>query len=158
MCTWEVCKSLLNILGLHKIVVNHENHTHLFCIDTVNEYRFIFAENTCSWSLILCITSLAGLMPYNFICVQTGGMLSQISSVDDIFTSATLIKLGVIALVALVPGMIVQKLKNKKLKSVWWRMIFQTVFRVYFFFVKLSQLFQVGSYVLEKKSIRQHSI
>jgi hypothetical protein len=62
----------------------------------------------------------AGLMPYNFICVQTGGMLSQIKSIDDIFTSEIFIKLGAIAIVALVPGMIMKKLKERKqnLKSV----------------------------------------
>ncbi|XP_078324362.1 transmembrane protein 41A-like [Crassostrea virginica] len=59
-----------------------------------------------------------GLMPYNFICVQTGSMLSQISSVEDVFTSGTFIKLAAIALVALVPSFIMKKLKNKKLKSV----------------------------------------
>jgi hypothetical protein len=59
-------------------------------------------------------------MPYNFICVQTGGMLSQIKSIDDIFTSEIFIKLGAIAIVALVPGMIMKKLKERKqnLKSV----------------------------------------
>ena len=62
----------------------------------------------------------SGLMPYNFICVQTGGMLSQITSIDDIFTSEIFIKLGAIAIVALVPGMIMKKLKERKqkLKSV----------------------------------------
>lgn len=63
------------------------------------------------------VSVLIGLMPYNFICVQTGGMLSEISSVDDIFTSGTFLKLAAIAVVALVPGMIVKKLKDRKLKS-----------------------------------------
>ncbi|XP_062599544.1 transmembrane protein 41A-like [Saccostrea cucullata] len=58
-----------------------------------------------------------GLMPYNFICVQTGSMLSQITSMEDVFTTATFIKLAGIALVALVPSFIMKKLKNKKLKS-----------------------------------------
>ena len=61
---------------------------------------------------------LTGLMPYNFICVQTGGMLSQIQSLDDIFTPWTLAKLAGIAVMALVPGVIVKKLKDRKLKSV----------------------------------------
>lgn len=59
-----------------------------------------------------------GLMPYNFICVQTGSMLSQISSMEDVFTSGTLLKLAAIALVALVPSLIMKKLKNNKLKAV----------------------------------------
>ena len=47
-------------------------------------------------------------------------MLSQITSIDDIFTSEIFIKLGAIAIVALVPGMIMKKLKERKqnLKSV----------------------------------------
>lgn len=57
-------------------------------------------------------------MPYNFICVQTGSMLSQISSMEDVFTSGTLLKLAAIALVALVPSFIMKKLKNNKLKAV----------------------------------------
>lgn len=61
---------------------------------------------------------LTGLMPYNFICVQTGSMLSQISSMEDVFTSGTLLKLAAIALVALVPSLIMKKLKNNKLKAV----------------------------------------
>ncbi|XP_076089544.1 transmembrane protein 41A-A-like [Mytilus galloprovincialis] len=63
------------------------------------------------------LSVLIGLMPFNFICVQTGGMLSEIKSTDDIFTSGTLIKLGAIAVVALVPGMIVKKMKDRKTKS-----------------------------------------
>lgn len=59
-----------------------------------------------------------GLMPYNFICVQTGSMLSQISSMEDVFTSGTFLKLAAIALVALVPSFIMKKLKNNKLKAV----------------------------------------
>lgn len=64
-----------------------------------------------------------GLMPYNFICVQTGSMLSQISSMEDVFTSGTLLKLAAIALVALVPSLIMKKLKNNKLKAVWTKLI-----------------------------------
>ncbi|CAG2257086.1 Transmembrane protein 41A-A,Transmembrane protein 41A-B,Transmembrane protein 41A [Mytilus edulis] len=66
---------------------------------------------------LVFLSVLIGLMPFNFICVQTGGMLSEIKSTDDIFTSGTLIKLGAIAVVALVPGMIVKKMKDRKSKS-----------------------------------------
>lgn len=65
------------------------------------------------------IIYFTGLMPYNFICVQTGSMLSQISSMEDVFTSGTFLKLAAIALVALVPSFIMKKLKNNKLKAVW---------------------------------------
>jgi hypothetical protein len=64
------------------------------------------------WDLQVNLTKIS--------CVQTGGMLSQITSIDDIFTSEIFIKLGAIAIVALVPGMIMKKLKERKqnLKSV----------------------------------------
>ncbi|BFZ15604.1 hypothetical protein BsWGS_18644 [Bradybaena similaris] len=44
-----------------------------------------------------------GLMPYNFVCVQTGSVLSQISSVGDIFTTWTMMKMFAVAVVALLP-------------------------------------------------------
>ncbi|GAB6020550.1 Transmembrane protein 41A [Chamberlinius hualienensis] len=52
-----------------------------------------------------------GLMPYNFICVQTGVVLSQINSLDDVFTYNVLFKLLLIACVALVPNFILKKLR-----------------------------------------------
>ena len=51
-------------------------------------------------------TVLIGLMPYNFICVQTGAILSSLSSVRDIFTWWNMMQLTVIAFVALLPGVI----------------------------------------------------
>ncbi|CAL1548107.1 unnamed protein product [Lymnaea stagnalis] len=50
------------------------------------------------------LSVLIGLMPYNFICVQTGSVLSQITSVSDIFTVWTLLKMLMVALAALLPG------------------------------------------------------
>ncbi|XP_059417163.1 transmembrane protein 41A-A-like [Carassius carassius] len=50
-----------------------------------------------------------GLMPYNFICVQTGSMLSQISSLDDLFSWSVVLKLLLIACVALLPGALIRK-------------------------------------------------
>ncbi|XP_014681253.1 PREDICTED: transmembrane protein 41A-like [Priapulus caudatus] len=55
------------------------------------------------------LTVLIGLMPYNYICVQTGGILSSISSLDDVFTVATLCKLLCVAIVALLPGMLMKR-------------------------------------------------
>ncbi|KAG7218499.1 hypothetical protein INR49_020358 [Caranx melampygus] len=49
-----------------------------------------------------------GLIPYNFICVRTGSILSEISSLDDIFSWSTLAQLLAIALVALVPGALIK--------------------------------------------------
>ena len=60
---------------------------------------------------------LSGLMPYNFICVQTGSMLSEITSLDDVFTKEVLFKLFGIAAVALLPGLIINKLKEGRIKS-----------------------------------------
>ncbi|XP_060063276.1 transmembrane protein 41A-A-like [Ylistrum balloti] len=53
-----------------------------------------------------------GLVPYNFICVQTGSMLSDLRSIEDIFTPWTMIKLGFIAIMALVPGLVSKRLKK----------------------------------------------
>ena len=60
---------------------------------------------------------LTGLMPYNFICVQTGCILSEISSVNDILTFATSVKLGLIAVVALVPGILMKRAQNARQKT-----------------------------------------
>lgn len=58
---------------------------------------------------------LIGLMPYNFICCQTGCILSQLNSLDELFTFSMVMKLCGIALVALFPGLIVKKIhKHEK--------------------------------------------
>lgn len=54
---------------------------------------------------------LIGLMPYNFICCQTGCILSQLNSLDDLFTLNFLFKLAGIAVVVLLPSLVVKKLK-----------------------------------------------
>ncbi|XP_054839014.1 transmembrane protein 41A isoform X1 [Eublepharis macularius] len=61
------------------------------------------------------ISVFIGLMPYNFICVQTGSILSQISSLDAIFSWTTLFKMLAIAIVALIPGTIIKKYSQKHL-------------------------------------------
>lgn len=48
------------------------------------------------------------MMPYNYICVQTGVMLSTLTSLDDVLSVWVLLKLFGIALVALVPALIIQ--------------------------------------------------
>ncbi|XP_076312897.1 transmembrane protein 41A-A-like [Tachypleus tridentatus] len=55
-----------------------------------------------------------GLMPYNYICVQTGALLSQIQSLDDVYSTATILKLACIAAVVLMPGLLVRKSKSTK--------------------------------------------
>uniref|UniRef100_A0A8C0FDH6 Transmembrane protein 41A n=1 Tax=Bubo bubo TaxID=30461 RepID=A0A8C0FDH6_BUBBB len=59
---------------------------------------------------------LIGLTPYNFICVQTGAILSQITSLDAIFSWNTLLKLLAMAVAALIPGTLIKKYSKKHLK------------------------------------------
>ncbi|XP_035462137.1 transmembrane protein 41A-B-like [Scophthalmus maximus] len=59
---------------------------------------------------------LIGLIPYNFICVRTGSMLSEISSADDVFSWGTLGQLLAIALAALVPGALIKSHGRRRLK------------------------------------------
>lgn len=63
------------------------------------------------------LSVLIGLMPYIFTCVQTGSMLSEITSLDDVFTREVLFKLVGIAVVALLPGIIINRLKEGRLKT-----------------------------------------
>ncbi|XP_044944649.1 transmembrane protein 41A isoform X2 [Mustela putorius furo] len=58
---------------------------------------------------------LIGLVPYNFICVQTGSILSTLTSLDALFSWQTVFKLLAIALVALVPGTLIKKFSQKDL-------------------------------------------
>uniref|UniRef100_A0A672IG71 Transmembrane protein 41ab n=1 Tax=Salarias fasciatus TaxID=181472 RepID=A0A672IG71_SALFA len=59
-----------------------------------------------------------GLIPYNFICVRTGSILSEISSLDDIFSWGTLAQLLAIALVALLPGALIKRYGHAHLKLI----------------------------------------
>lgn len=57
-----------------------------------------------------------GLIPYNFICVRTGSILSEISSLDDIFSWRTLGQLLAIACMALLPGAVIRRYSKGHLK------------------------------------------
>ncbi|XP_054642586.1 transmembrane protein 41A-A [Dunckerocampus dactyliophorus] len=57
-----------------------------------------------------------GLLPYNFICVQTGVMLSEVSSLDDLFSWQRLIQLLAIACMALLPGALIRRYSHWRLK------------------------------------------
>ena len=59
----------------------------------------------------------AGLMPYNFICVQTGSVLSQITSLNDMLTFDVLLKMAGVAMVALLPGLLFRKYNKHKEKK-----------------------------------------
>ncbi|MBN3279495.1 T41AB protein, partial [Polyodon spathula] len=65
---------------------------------------------------IFFFSVLIGLIPYNFICVRTGVILSEISSLDDLFSWSTLLQLLAIALVALVPGALIKHYSQGALK------------------------------------------
>ncbi|KAM6916359.1 transmembrane protein 41A-B [Xenentodon cancila] len=65
---------------------------------------------------IFFFSVLIGLIPYNFICVRTGSILSQISSLDDIFSWGTLAQLLAIAVMALVPGALIKRYSEAHLK------------------------------------------
>ncbi|XP_029386025.1 transmembrane protein 41A-A [Echeneis naucrates] len=58
-----------------------------------------------------------GLLPYNFICVQTGVMLSEVSSLDDLFSWERLLQLLAIACMALMPGALIRRYSQRRLKS-----------------------------------------
>ncbi|XP_053295987.1 transmembrane protein 41A-A [Pleuronectes platessa] len=57
-----------------------------------------------------------GLLPYNFICVQTGAMLSELSSLDDLFSWDRLLQLLAIACMALLPSALIRRVSQKRLK------------------------------------------
>ncbi|XP_056285747.1 transmembrane protein 41A-A [Pseudoliparis swirei] len=57
-----------------------------------------------------------GLLPYNFICVQTGVMLSEVASLDDLFSWERLLQLLAIACMALLPGALIHRLSQNRLK------------------------------------------
>lgn len=51
------------------------------------------------------ISVFVGLMPYNFICVNAGTLLTTLSSVEDVLNLSTLLRLACIAFVALLPAL-----------------------------------------------------
>ncbi|XP_017280056.1 transmembrane protein 41A-A [Kryptolebias marmoratus] len=55
-----------------------------------------------------CSSVFIGLLPYNFICVQTGAMLSEVSSLDDLFSWERILQLLGIAFMALLPTVIIR--------------------------------------------------
>nr|CAD2167218.1 unnamed protein product [Meloidogyne enterolobii] len=66
---------------------------------------------------------LVGLAPYNFICVQAGFILSDLRGWDDVFSTATMLKLSSLALLPLCYAMFVRKkrlqhVNNNALKSI----------------------------------------
>ena len=54
---------------------------------------------------LFAISVYVGLIPYIYLCVQTGEILSELTSTNDIFTPIILIKSTLVALVALLPSL-----------------------------------------------------
>jgi len=61
-------------------------------------------------------TALLGLIPYNYVCVKAGSVLSQLNSVNDLLTMQTFGNLCILATVSSLPGFLNSKLE-KVLKS-----------------------------------------
>lgn len=55
------------------------------------------------------LTVLIGLMPYNYICVTTGVLLSKLTSVSDVLTLSTMLQLTGVAAAAVLPAVLVKK-------------------------------------------------
>lgn len=58
-----------------------------------------------------------GLMPYNFLSVEAGGILTEITSTGDIFTTATTLKLLAAACVAILPTILVKRFGGTEKES-----------------------------------------
>lgn len=54
-----------------------------------------------------------GLMPYNFICCQTGCILSAVTSLNDILTPNIMLKMSLVAACAALPGVAAKVYKEK---------------------------------------------
>ncbi|XP_047478120.1 transmembrane protein 41A-like [Penaeus chinensis] len=63
--------------------------------------------------LMFFLSVFFGLLPYNFLCVQAGEMLSDIKSMDDIFTPKRLLALITIALIMFTLSHFARKRKAK---------------------------------------------
>lgn len=56
-------------------------------------------------------------MPYNFICVHAGLVISSLKSTADLFEISTMIKLVALSVVVIVPGIVLKMLKRYKLQT-----------------------------------------
>uniref|UniRef100_A0A8C1I6I8 Transmembrane protein 41ab n=1 Tax=Cyprinus carpio TaxID=7962 RepID=A0A8C1I6I8_CYPCA len=76
----------------------------------------IYDFSFCLFILCMYYSLNSSLIPYNFICVRTGAILSEIHSLDDIFSLGTLLQLLLIACVALLPGALIRHYSQAHLK------------------------------------------
>ncbi|KAL0279185.1 UNVERIFIED_CONTAM: hypothetical protein PYX00_000795 [Menopon gallinae] len=63
---------------------------------------------------VFYFSTLLGLGPYNFVGVSTGGMLSSLESVNDVFSWKTLLNISLIGLCALGPAFFI---KSRNIKQ-----------------------------------------
>lgn len=70
-----------------------------------------------SLNLYFLFLFYTGLMPYNFLCVRAGCMLSQIKSLEDMLSLWAMFQLAILALVALVPGLVIKSLHQRYQKT-----------------------------------------
>lgn len=59
------------------------------------------------------ITVFIGLIPYNYVCVQAGAMISNISSLNDVFTWTVFLQLGVMAIAVFELPFFVEKIAGR---------------------------------------------
>lgn len=92
--------------------------TFFFCSVFIGEYskKGHLVKNGQVIKSHLSSSALLGLLPYNFICVQTGVVLSEVSSLDDLVSWERLLQLLAIACVALVPGALIRRFSQRRLK------------------------------------------
>ncbi|XP_067120859.1 transmembrane protein 41A-A-like [Centruroides vittatus] len=100
---------------LQQKIKNHEMHLpflllFLRCFPMTPNWFLNMASPVVNIPIHLFIMSVfIGLMPYNFICVQTGVILTKIQSLNEVFTPSKLLSLTVIAVIALLPGFVIKK-------------------------------------------------
>lgn len=70
---------------------------------------------------ILNLLDVSGLMPYNYLSVQAGGMLATLTSFEEVFTAKTFLQMALMAVAALGPSFFLKKTstKNSDDKSKW---------------------------------------
>lgn len=61
---------------------------------------------------MFALTAFLGLIPYNFMCVQAGSVLSELESVNDLLNFKMVCNLLIMAAVASLPGFLNQRLKK----------------------------------------------
>ncbi|XP_026861501.1 transmembrane protein 41A-A isoform X1 [Electrophorus electricus] len=93
-----------------------ENHSSLFFL--LLFLRFFpmspnwFLNMSCPiFNIPLTLFSMSvfiGLMPYNFVCVQTGSVLSELSSLDQLLSWRVVLQLLLVAFAALLPGAVIR--------------------------------------------------